>query len=561
MPLPKPNPNEKESDFINRCMSNDLMKSEYADIEQRSAVCYSQWRRKEKMNEPRMIIALSEVDLSEITFIYSGSFDHYRYGKFKITEKDIDNGINNFNNGIGARKDDKGNNVLVGNYDHPTGANTDPEQNKNSGILKKVFKKDGVVKAIVEWTDKAKEYIKKKEFLWISPEFKEDWKDENGKMRGFTFLGFALTNYPFLKKNQLALALTEDSRVIFQEQTFECECIKCGWKVTSKEHCNDIKCDKCGGQMRRVERPGPGQAKDFVKWTTAFINDLPDSSFAFIKSGGEKDEGGGTKPRTLRFLPYKDASEKVDLPHLRNALASLNQTKLTPEEKSKAKKVLITAARKAGIGDYSEMEVQIMDEKKLREILKLKEDDDIEKAVQTLSDEHSTVKKSKEESDTKLKEATEKIKSLETDNKKLKDGSDGTHTLTDEEFENMGKNEKRLLEIEKDRAKEKAEYLVDNLIKEGKILPAQRESTIGMVLRDRDGFEKWAKDAKPVIGFEEQGSGGTGGEGEDPSNIYNDAINEKATEKAISFDDAKALVDKENPELLKAYQESRMGEE
>jgi len=40
---------------------------------------------------------------------------------------------------------------------------------------------------------------------------------------------------------------------------FTCECIKCGFVMQSTKHCKDLKCPKCGGQMRRVERPGPGQ--------------------------------------------------------------------------------------------------------------------------------------------------------------------------------------------------------------------------------------------------------------------------------------------------------------
>ena len=43
------------------------------------------------------------------------------------------------------------------------------------------------------------------------------------------------------------------------KEVFNCECIKCGHKMKSKKHCNDIKCPKCGGQMRRAERPGPGR--------------------------------------------------------------------------------------------------------------------------------------------------------------------------------------------------------------------------------------------------------------------------------------------------------------
>lgn len=40
---------------------------------------------------------------------------------------------------------------------------------------------------------------------------------------------------------------------------YDCECIKCGHKLSSNNHCKDLKCPECGGQMRRAERPGPGQ--------------------------------------------------------------------------------------------------------------------------------------------------------------------------------------------------------------------------------------------------------------------------------------------------------------
>jgi len=46
---------------------------------------------------------------------------------------------------------------------------------------------------------------------------------------------------------------------ILQKGKFICECIECGHTIESDEHCKNIKCPKCGGQMRRKERPGPGQ--------------------------------------------------------------------------------------------------------------------------------------------------------------------------------------------------------------------------------------------------------------------------------------------------------------
>jgi len=41
---------------------------------------------------------------------------------------------------------------------------------------------------------------------------------------------------------------------------YECECLDCGHKTKSDEHCADIVCSECGGKMRRVDRPGVGRA-------------------------------------------------------------------------------------------------------------------------------------------------------------------------------------------------------------------------------------------------------------------------------------------------------------
>lgn len=87
-----------------------------------------------------------------------------------------------------------------------------------------------------------------------------------------------------------------------------------------------------------------------AQWSTAYINDLPDSAFAIVEPG-ERDSTGRTTPRSKRHLPYKDASGKVDLPHLRNALARLPQTSLSSDLKNKARVKLEKAAKDAGIGD------------------------------------------------------------------------------------------------------------------------------------------------------------------------------------------------------------------
>lgn len=53
MPLPVPRKNEMEGDFISRCLGDGIMKEEYPDVVQRTAVCYSQWRKKKPNKNPK----------------------------------------------------------------------------------------------------------------------------------------------------------------------------------------------------------------------------------------------------------------------------------------------------------------------------------------------------------------------------------------------------------------------------------------------------------------------------------------------------------------------------
>jgi len=44
-----------------------------------------------------------------------------------------------------------------------------------------------------------------------------------------------------------------------KKEDFSCECLECGHTTETKEHCREIECSECGGEMRRAERPGPGK--------------------------------------------------------------------------------------------------------------------------------------------------------------------------------------------------------------------------------------------------------------------------------------------------------------
>lgn len=85
--------------------------------------------------------------------------------------------------------------------------------------------------------------------------------------------------------------------------------------------------------------------------STADQNDLPDSDFAYIEPGGEKDAGGKTTPRSKRHFPIMDAA------HVRNTLARANQSpfgdQAMPKIRSAAKKFGIDVSDDGKFAGYS----------------------------------------------------------------------------------------------------------------------------------------------------------------------------------------------------------------
>jgi len=102
--------------------------------------------------------------------------------------------------------------------------------------------------------------------------------------------------------------------------------------------------------------PNPGGINRLMErvWTRKYINDLPDSAFAVILPGGEKDGEGKTTPRSLRKFPHHTNDGKIDLPHLRNANARVPQSDLTDEQKREAMRHLAAHKKALGIGMAAE---------------------------------------------------------------------------------------------------------------------------------------------------------------------------------------------------------------
>jgi len=164
------------------------------------------------------------------------------------------------------------------------------------------------------------------------------------KCEGLVFTGLALLTKDVLPGVPL-------TRIEPVERLVESFTVKEGEKMNEKE-----KQEKEGSETVEGEAVGETNVVETeteevkeAKWDTAYINSLPDSCFAVIEPAYKRGE---TKDKRARHLPYKDKDGKIDLPHLRNALARMNQIKpvtdsITADElRAQARRVLIPLAKK-----------------------------------------------------------------------------------------------------------------------------------------------------------------------------------------------------------------------
>jgi hypothetical protein len=81
-------------------------------------------------------------------------------------------------------------------------------------------------------------------------------------------------------------------------------------------------------------------------WDTAYVHALPDSAFLGVGPGGQQDDEHKTVPRSLRYLPYRDATGQIDLAQLRSAIAQLGQRTALPGLDERKQVALQARARK-----------------------------------------------------------------------------------------------------------------------------------------------------------------------------------------------------------------------
>ena len=136
-----------------------------------------------------------------------------------------------------------------------------------------------------------------------------------------------------------------------------------GEKMSSLAKQDSVKCQEWQSDVGKSVKVDGSQNRVYERvWSTKYINDLPDSAFAIILPGGDKDEEGKTKPRSLRKFPHHTADGKIDLPHLRNANArasamlkgELPRGEMTEDQLRQALKHLAAHKKALGIGMAAE---------------------------------------------------------------------------------------------------------------------------------------------------------------------------------------------------------------
>lgn len=143
-------------------------------------------------------VQLAEDGTSWVTITRTGSFTDPRYGRFEITLAMLESMVRNFEAKV------LGVDVFI-DVDHR------PGDGAAARIL--ALKVEGQrLRAQVEWTDFGRKAIQERGFRYLSAEYHEQWRDnEGGKDHGPTLLGAGLTVRPVIKRLD-PVTLAEDSK-------------------------------------------------------------------------------------------------------------------------------------------------------------------------------------------------------------------------------------------------------------------------------------------------------------------------------------------------------------
>lgn len=132
-------------------------------------------------------VTLDDKNVSTIQAMPLGEYEHPVHGKIKFTPERIKTFADNVNNKV------RGQDLDI-DYDHKV------QTMEAAGWVQAAEATPNGLALKVEWTTKAAERIRAKEYRYFSPEFADEWQHpKSGKKFNDVLFGGALTNRPFLK--------------------------------------------------------------------------------------------------------------------------------------------------------------------------------------------------------------------------------------------------------------------------------------------------------------------------------------------------------------------------
>lgn len=201
--MPKPKPGEQRDLFIERCMDDAEARSTFPNADQRFAFCNAQWEQHvTSRGDSQNVISLRGTALrpllaadgqvpDTIHLMPVGEWNGHPQGPIEITVGMLQQIVENF----GRFPLD-----IPIDYEHATESFVSDPAPAAGWIKELELRPDGLW-GHVEWTDRGREYIEKREYRYLSPAWATNAAHpETGAEIGPMLVSAALTNRPFFSE-------------------------------------------------------------------------------------------------------------------------------------------------------------------------------------------------------------------------------------------------------------------------------------------------------------------------------------------------------------------------
>lgn len=148
---------------------------------------------------PRLLESANTNNEVWVNIVNLGEYEHPEYGTIVFTEEHFRQWKANLERGVMGGRCENGRPCIATDYGHAMDENLPPEMQKASGYIKDLKLEGNRVYALVEFTPRALEGIKNKEWSWFSVSVVDSLLDQRtGQDVGSALLGGALTNRPYI---------------------------------------------------------------------------------------------------------------------------------------------------------------------------------------------------------------------------------------------------------------------------------------------------------------------------------------------------------------------------